>query len=410
MRLAIISAYRNEVGGVEVYLGRVVAALMARGHTVGFWHEAALDAQYPQIPLPPEAPIWCAQTQGPEAALASLRAWQPDVLFAHGLSDPCLESRTLEAAPAVFFAHNYRGLCISGERLHKLPVKIPCQRRFGWACLLRYYPRRCGGWNPISAWRAYRLQAACRRLLHKYSFIATHSRHVRQEFLRLGFPAERVVACSFFVDQPREADALNPRRLPATGPCRLVFLGRMTALKGGQALLDALPIVQMETGRPLWATFAGDGPQRARWQARAAGLERRHPLLSVEFTGWLDAKGRNGLLRQADLLVVPSLWPEPFGQVGLEAGHFGVPAAAFAVGGIPDWLKDGVNGCLAGADPPTARGLAKAVSRCLAEPSHCAKLSAGALAEAQRFTVAAHVDKLEDLFSRARQGLGPASA
>lgn len=34
-------------------------------------------------------------------------------------------------------------------------------------------------------------------------------------------------------------------------------------------------------------------------------------------------------------LVIPNLWPEPFGLVGLEAAQYGVPAVSFAVGGIP---------------------------------------------------------------------------
>ena len=68
---------------------------------------------------------------------------------------------------------------------------------------------------------------------------------------------------------------------------------------------------------------------------------------------------------RADLLVVPSLWPEPFGLVGLEAARHRLPVAAFAVGGIPDWLRPGVNGYLAPGDPPTPGGLADAIIACL---------------------------------------------
>ena len=44
----------------------------------------------------------------------------------------------------------------------------------------------------------------------------------------------------------------------------------------------------------------------------------------------------------------------------------GVPCAAFAVGGIVEWLVDGANGALAPSNPPTAEGLAEAIARCLA--------------------------------------------
>ena len=75
------------------------------------------------------------------------------------------------------------------------------------------------------------------------------------------------------------------------------------------------------------------------------------------------------LFQESDLLVVPSIWPEPFGQVGPEAGLYGVPVAAFAVGGTPSWLTDGVNGLLAAGDPPTAAGLAESIVGCLADPA-----------------------------------------
>ena len=54
--------------------------------------------------------------------------------------------------------------------------------------------------------------------------------------------------------------------------------------------------------------------------------------LRAEFTGWVRPSRRTDLMRGADLLAVPSVWPEPFGLVGVEAGCVGLPAAAFDVG------------------------------------------------------------------------------
>ena len=104
----------------------------------------------------------------------------------------------------------------------------------------------------------------------------------------------------------------------------------------------------------------------------------------VEFAGWLNTEKKLDLLREADLIAVPSLWPEPFGLVGIEAGCYGVPAVGFAVGGIPDWLIPGQTGELAPGDPPTAAGLSEAIVRALADPSHYRRLSAGAWEMARR--------------------------
>ena len=91
---------------------------------------------------------------------------------------------------------------------------------------------------------------------------------------------------------------------------------------------------------------------------------------------------------------------EPFGLVGPEAGRFGVPAAAFDVGGISEWLHDGVNGQLAPGNPPTARGLADAIVRCLRDPVRYAKLRKGALETSLRFDMRRHIESLLGIFGQ----------
>ena len=158
----------------------------------------------------------------------------------------------------------------------------------------------------------------------------------------------------------------------------------MIASKGGSYLLDALPAVQAALGRPVQVTFAGDGPKRRIWETRAKALQGRHEDLGIHFTGWIPQVVVRKLATEHDLLVIPSLWPEPFGLVGLEME---LPSVAFNVGGIKDWLEDGVNGHLAAGNPPTPAGLADAILRCLADRRHHASLRRGAR-EAARFQLA----------------------
>jgi glycosyltransferase involved in cell wall biosynthesis len=78
----------------------------------------------------------------------------------------------------------------------------------------------------------------------------------------------------------------------------------------------------------------------------------------------------------------------------VEAGAVGLPAVAFAVGGIPDWCEPGVSGELAPGHPPTVRGLSEAIVRALVDPAHHARLREGAWRMASRFSPGAHVDAL----------------
>jgi glycosyltransferase involved in cell wall biosynthesis len=149
-------------------------------------------------------------------------------------------------------------------------------------------------------------------------------------------------------------------------------------------------------GIPLSLTVAGDGPERPRLERRV-----RAQRLDVHFAGWVDPAARNRIIREADLLVLPSVWPEPWGLAGLEAACAGVPTVAFAAGGIPEWLEPGVSGELAPASPPTAAGLAAAIARALGDADHYARLRLGAWQGAARYSMEHHLDTLLAVLARA---------
>jgi glycosyltransferase involved in cell wall biosynthesis len=115
----------------------------------------------------------------------------------------------------------------------------------------------------------------------------------------------------------------------------------------------------------------------------------------------VDAHGRAELFARAALLAVPSVWPEPFGLVGLEAAGFGIPAIAFDVGGIREWLTDGVNGRLIAAGDAAEMG--RAISALLQDPAERARLGAGARAASARLSPEAHLSRLEAVLDRARR-------
>jgi glycosyltransferase involved in cell wall biosynthesis len=232
-------------------------------------------------------------------------------------------------------------------------------------------------------------------LLSKNRAIAVASGHMRTEYLRHGVEAKRVHVVSL-PPTGVQADPNPPQRQGARN--RLLFLGRLTDLKGVDYLLRALRPAERELGRTLALTVAGSGAEEARLRALARQLQ-----LNVEFTGWLDAAERTRRIRESDLLAAPSIWPEPFGLVGIEAGCAGLPAVAYDVGGITEWLRPGESGEIASGNPPTASGLTDAIVRALADPEHYQRLSRGAWEMARRFTMAAHLEKLLPVLEQAAQ-------
>lgn len=418
MRIAVVNWSKRRVGGVETYLNTVIPELSRAGHEVSFWHEVDEPLERAQIEMTDETPTWCVAEMGAEQALSALLAWEPDVIYTHKLSDPELERRVLNLAPSVFFAHDYNGTCISGTKTFKSPVVRPCSRSFGWQCLAHYFPRRCGGLSPITMFKLYGLQSKRLENLHHYDAIVTHSEHMLSELIKHGLSPKSAYNFPYYVPsaqangKPHQASSLlEPATFSETetateqgytpetfmtNELNLLFSGRMEYLKGGHVFLDALPLVATSLGKPLRVTFAGDGRERPSLQRRAERVSRDG--LKIEFVGWVERRRIETLLENSDLLVVPSLWPEPFGLVGPEAGHFGVPVAAFDVGGIHDWLLDGVNGYLAPGNPPTSEGLARAIINCLRNPATHARLRLGAVEVAQQFNIKNHLTALLEVF------------
>jgi glycosyltransferase involved in cell wall biosynthesis len=393
MRILIATSPRAIVGGVETYIRAVIPLLRARGHEVAVLCEWQAGPKNPTIDSEaPGIPVWVADELGPARALREACDWSPNVAYVHGLGAPELESALLKTLPTVLFAHNYHGTCVSGTKRHAFPTPQPCCRTFGLACLALYYPRRCGGLSPTTMLRHYRHQSLRKSLLPAYRAVLVASHHMRDEYLRHEVPKERVHLVPLFPPD-QEPDPAPPARPRGN---RVLLVGRLTELKGGRFLLEAVAQAWAALGRPLEVVVAGDGPERPALEKLARRLGVR-----AEFVGWVDPNRREELMREADVLAVPSVWPEPFGLVGIEAGCVGLPSVGFAVGGIPDWLRPGESGELAPGDPPTVGGLAAALVRALSDPTHLARLGEGAWRVSQQFTRAAHLDRLEPLLDRA---------
>jgi glycosyltransferase involved in cell wall biosynthesis len=401
MRIAIVNWSSRKVGGAETYLDTVISQFESFGFPIAFASEVDEPATLAPISLPHDCSSWCVSKLGASRMIDLLQRWKPDLLYCCGLTSPALETELLRIAPAMFFAHGYYGTCITGAKSFGFPVTRPCTRRFGPGCFLHYYGHRCGGLNPVTMWREYSVQSKRLTNLQQYLAILVPSEYIRAEYLRHGFRPDAVhlVPCPF--QRGKFPSAASKNHAADEQPRRLLFVGRMTTLKGGALLIDAVPHAARMLGHPLKLVLAGDGPERFAWQRRADSIRETSPNVDFEFAGWLGGGLLERLYGASDVLVVPSLWPEPSALVGREAGLHGLPQAAFAVGGNPEWLHEGTNGHLAPGDPPTVAGLADAIVRCLADPAHYARLREGAVEVARQFTIERHMASLLALFKKA---------
>ena len=139
---------------------------------------------------------------------------------------------------------------------------------------------------------------------------------------------------------------------------RLVCVGRLCEQKGQLLLVRAAAAI-VARGVPLQLVLAGDGELRSEIErlVRSLRLESH-----VRITGWIDGAVVRDELRAACALVLPS-FAEGLPVVIMEAMALERPVISTFVAGIPELVRDGVDGWLVAAGDVDA--LADAMTTCL---------------------------------------------
>jgi glycosyltransferase involved in cell wall biosynthesis len=130
--------------------------------------------------------------------------------------------------------------------------------------------------------------------------------------------------------------------LPASGPVRVVTVGRLATEKNVPLLVDSIAALVDQDHLDVQLEIVGEGPTRTEVAERI----EQHGLGSrVHLIGRLDGSDLIAAYDRADLFVMTSL-SESFGIVLIEAMARGVPVIAPDIAGVRDVVMDGVNGLL----------------------------------------------------------------
>jgi glycosyltransferase involved in cell wall biosynthesis len=180
---------------------------------------------------------------------------------------------------------------------------------------------------------------------------------------------------------------------------RLLFVARLTELKGVSVLLEALAaVIKAHPGTQL--TIIGDGPGRDRFEqlTRDLGLDQ-----AVTFAGYLSQTEVTEHLAGTDVFVLPS-YAEGVPVTLMEALGSGVPVVATQVGGVSELVKHGHNGFIVRPGDPDE--LAERVCQLLAEPELRQQFgAAGRALVAEEFATPTEAARLHTLFANTVAGL-----
>ncbi len=231
---------------------------------------------------------------------------------------------------------------------------------------------------------------------------------VKQQYVQAGFDPERIEVIyngidPRFLSLPRTRDMAHK---DVVNECvHLLFVGRLRDEKGILVILKALDLLlneqsREETEKPrLYLDVFGTGDKTYVGELEIF-LREKCLTDTVTFHGKVS---QDELIRYydcSDIMLVPSLWQEPFGLVIAEAMARGLPVIASNIGGPAEILTHDVNGLL--IEPGDAQALASAITR-LSQNSHKrTQLARAARVTVQeRFTIEENVRRVEQHLLRA---------
>ncbi len=188
-----------------------------------------------------------------------------------------------------------------------------------------------------------------------------------------------------FARQPLKEPADTPHSLPNQASLfHFLFVGRLTEDKGVHVLIDAF--TRLHRVHPhirlviVGSSFFAGAP-RTPYQAQL--VEQAGDVLSaIVFTGFLPHEQLRGVYAQADAVVVPSIWQEPFGLVGLEAMSSQNCVIASRVGGLPELIVHEQTGLL--VPPNDVPALCEAMDRVVMDTGLRTRLALAARVEVLR--------------------------
>lgn len=385
-------------GGYEIWCQEVSEGLRQRHHQV-----EVLTTRLADRNIPRRDPAWVHRELHPEMDFSPL--FNSITFFTRRTAREqenlaILRRRLRDPAPDVVLVWGMwnlsRALPALAEQL--LPGRVVYYMGDYWPTLPSQYERywQVEARNGLTALPKRLLRKRAQRILAREETPVLEFQHVlfpteflRAEYRQLGVVMGHTqVVYGGAATQPFVSDApLQPAR--PDGAIELLYVGRVTEDKGVHTAIEALgQLVQGADGHRyhLHVVGAADPAYQLRLQELVQGLGLAQ---AVTFEGGRPKPELPALYHQADILVFPSIWAEPFGRVLVEAMAAGLVVVSTAVGGTAEIVIDGETGLL--CPPGDAGALASQVRRLAAAPELRRRLAAMARRRAIEHFDSAHM-------------------
>ena len=302
------------------------------------------------------APVTGAGHGAAEAKV--LAAETPDVLHVHNVY-PLISPRIVATAtrcgvPVVHTVHNYRHGCMAGTFYRDGQPCTRCKdKKWQWAGV----QNRCASGSTAFSGSMLLSQRFISPLWTQVDRFIAISHSISNHLIEQGFDPDRIVVNYHGVPDPLDevapgvtvakVDRSTPGPVDIEGAEGFLVVSRLEAPKGLPELFDAWARSGLDGRTRL--TIVGDG------ELYPTLLQRADEFSTVSVLGRLDQADVITQIADHAVMVVPSIWREPFGLTAIEAMASGRPVLATDSGALAELVDPSVGWSVA----PTVEGLAQ---------------------------------------------------
>jgi glycosyltransferase involved in cell wall biosynthesis len=318
-----------------------------------------------------------------------LERFAPDLVFVWGMWN------LSHALPALAEARCPRRVVY---RFAEYWPTLPSQHELYWLAPGRRWYSRLPKWL-VAQVALLLLSLGERRPQLRFEHAICVSEATRQVLSEAGLPMAQARVIHTGLDvQPyvngRRRGVLATGEAPVAGTqlLRLLYAGRLAPQKGVETAITAVAeLVHAQQLVQLLVAGDGNGDYVAQLRSLAGqkGLDEH-----VTFLGRVPAAEMPRLMHEADVLLVPSQWPEPFARVVLEGMACGLVVVATPLGGTSEIVVDGRNGLLFAAGD--SKELAQKIVALAGDPAWRNRLAqAGRQTILEKFTLPVMLNNVE---------------
>ena len=312
---------------------------------------------------------------------------KPDIMHAHNtlplISPAAYYAAKSEGVAVIQTLHNYRLVCPNALLFRNGHICEDCMGKFvPWPGILKacYRENRAATSVTAAMLTTHRVLHTYRRMVDIYIALTHFS---RQKFIQGGLPAGKIIVKPNFIDPD-----------PGIGNGQggyAIFVARLTPEKGIDTLLSAMEKI----GGKIQLKVIGDGPLASQLS------EASRCIFGLE---WLGHKPRQfvlNLMKDAIVLIFPSVCYEGFGLTILEAFSVGLPVIASKLGVMSSMIEHRRTGLH--FQPGDPEDLAKQMNWIISHPADLKRMRQAARAEYEsKYTAELNYKMLMDIYETAK--------